>query len=361
VTRGVLWATALVLLAADPAAAQARVLVQGTLDAEAWRTDTGSTMLTRNGGQPAGLARVQLWSAVEIGRGLVGFALAEAALETGVAGRTARLEMAGVRRSRRRWMLDAGKVTSPIGSFAARRFSWRNPLVGAPDGYPVSYPYGVVATGTFGWLDARTGVLSLPAWHEGYAPVPDHAARPVIAVGVTPVMGVRLGASYTAGPYLNASLTPEHLAGAGWRAYHQRLAGLELAASAGYLELHAEVGRSSYDVPGLAAIDGLNYYGEAKYTFTPRLFIATRLERNDYPFIRPAAGGAWVARRTDFRNEEIGVGLRVTASSLVKASYRQDAWHLNDSNRAFIRPGGKAFALQLSQRFDVMSWFDRAR
>ena len=348
------------LLAASHAAAQTRVTLQGTLDAEGWSTDTGSAMLTRNGGKPAGVGRLQLWGAVEIAPGAVGYALGQFTGATGESERQAELEMAGVRFTRGRFMLDAGKITSPIGSFASRRFSWRNPLIGAPDGYPVTYPYGAVLTGTFGPIDARAGVLSLPTWHPGYAPAPDHAPRPVAAIGVTPVIGVRFGASHTTGPYLNANLSPTQLGGADWRSYQQHVTGIELAVSAGHFALNAEAARSSYDVPGRDAIAGMTYYGEAKYTITPRIFIATRLERNDYPFIRALGTGGWIARRTDFHNEEFGVAYRIAAGSLIKASYRQDAWHLNDSNRAFLGPGGRAVAIQLSHRFDVISWLDRA-
>ena len=358
-SRHVSLALSFLLLAVAGADAQARVLLQGTVDAEGWSTDTGSNFLTRNDGKPAAAGRVQLWGAVELGRGLVAYALGEVEGESGTSERHAEVEMAGFRGTHGSLTLDVGKVTSPVGAFAARRFSWRNPLVGAPDGYPVTYPYGAILTGTFGWLDARVGVQSLPAWHEGYAPEPDHAARPVIALGVTPVIGVRFGASYMEGPYLNADLSAAHLDGASWREPRQRLAGVEFAGAVGYLELHAEAAHSSYDVPGREAIAGLTYYGEAKYTFGPRIFAATRLERNDYPFIRPLDGGGWVARRTDFHNEEVAVGYRFTAGTLVKASYRQDTWQVNDSNRAFVRPGGKAFAVQLSHRFDVLSWFGR--
>lgn len=348
-----------IVIAAAPATAQTRVMLQGVLDAEVWSTDTGSAMLTRNGGKPAGAGRLQLWGAVELARGLVAYGLGEVHGETGEGDPDVELEMAGARLTRGRLMLDVGKVTSPIGAFASRRFSWRNPLIGAPDGYPVNYPYGAVLTGTFGMLDARGGVVSLPAWHPGYAPVPDHAARPVFAIGVTPHVGVRLGASHSEGPYLNASLSSTHLGGADWRAYHQRVSGVELAVSAGHFEMHAEAARSSYDVPGREAIAGLTYYGELKYTVTPRIFVATRLERNDYPFIRALGTGGWTARRTDFHNEEIGVAYRLTPASLLKASYRQDAWHLNASNRAFLGPGAQALAIQLSHRFDAMSWLER--
>ena len=98
-----------------------------------------------------------------------------------------------------------------------------------------------------------------------------------------------------------------------------------------------------------------------KYTLTPRLYLAARLERNDYPFIRPVGASAWTARKTDFKNQEVAVGFRFTATTLLKASYRWDKWHVTPSNRAFVRPGGNAFAVQLSQRFDVVNWLERAR
>ena len=92
-----------------------------------------------------------------------------------------------------------------------------------------------------------------------------------------------------------------------------------------------------------------------------RLYVALRLERNDYPFIALVSPTFWVARTTDFHDEEFGLGFRVSASTLLKASYRQDRWHIDAGNQAFIRPGGRAFAAQLSQSFDVMNWVERAR
>ena len=118
--------------------------------------------------------------------------------------------------------------------------------------------------------------------------------------------------------------------------------------------------RGSYDVPGRAnAIIGYTYYGEAKYTFTPRFFAAARVERNKYPFIRPF-GATWVARTTDFVDGELGVGYRVTATTLIKMSVRAD--------RRWVAPGvtvlgrgGPAFAMQASQSFDVLELFSRPK
>ena len=56
-----------------------------------------------------------------------------------------------------------------------------------------------------------------------------------------------------------------------------------------------------------------------------------------------------------------GVGFRMTESTLIKASYRWDKWDVTPANQAFVRPGGHAFAVQLSQSFDVMDWLPAIR
>ncbi len=42
-----------------------------------------------------------------------------------------------------------------VGTFAARRFSTRNPLIGEPDGYPIEYPVGVELSGSGARFDYR--------------------------------------------------------------------------------------------------------------------------------------------------------------------------------------------------------------
>ena len=349
---------------AVPASAQSRYMLRGLVDAEAWATDTNSILLARNNGQPTALGRLQLWGAVEPLRRVVLYGLfeTEASLDSGH-DYEADLEQAGIRFApSRKVVVDAGRIAAPLGGFAARRFSSRNPLIGAPDGYPVTYPLGAMLSGAIRALDYRVAVVSLPVVHENYTPEPSDRWRPALALGITPVVGLRFGAGYTWGPYLNDSLTPAQLAARPWDSYDQRLLTADAAVSVGYLELFAEAGASSYDVPGRPEpIEGLTYFVEAKYTVTPRIFFASRFERNDYPFIRPVGPTAWVARRTDFHNEEVGIGYRVGATTLLKASYRQDRWKVNGDNAAFIRPGGRAFAVQLSREMDLAEWIDRAR
>src|SRR5690349_10784233 len=118
VTERVNTAALLLLMALAPTVARAQrgasVLVQGLADIEGWATDSASPLLTRNGGHPAALARLRLWSAVEPWRGFLLFAQGQ--LETGTARDDAErteiyLERIGVRLApRRAFIVEAGKM-----------------------------------------------------------------------------------------------------------------------------------------------------------------------------------------------------------------------------------------------------------
>ena len=232
--------------------AQGAILVQGIADAEAWKTDSGSILLTRNGGQPSFLGRMHLWGAAGIGRRLVAYAAGT--METGNArtesGAEWYTELAGVRYTQSNaFVIDAGKIQPVIGTFAARRYSTRNPLIGMPDGYPLQYPLGVQASGARGPFDYRAAVVSLPTYHQGYTPAPTPTPRPALGAGFTPTVGARIGVSATWGPYLNHDLAPTLLAGRSWRAYNEGIYAADVQLSRGYLEFHGELARSRYEVP----------------------------------------------------------------------------------------------------------------
>ena len=358
---------ALVVLGSTAARAQLPLLVEGIADAEFWSTTARSNLLTRNGGHAAPLGRLQMWAAFEPIRRFVIYGQGE--IETGDASRVllgksyyAAADQYGVRiTAARALVIDAGRLAPVLGTFAQRRFSNRNPLIGGPDAYTLDYPHGVMVSGEAKHFDYRAAMVTLPASHAGYTPNPTPRMRPVVGGGFTPVVGVRIGASYTAGPYLNNSYTPTQLRDAAWHSFNQRVLAWDASFARGYLETRFEGGWGSYDAPGRAdAISGSTYYGEAKYTFTPRFFVAGRAERNRYPFIR-AFGNNWTARVTDFVNGELGVGYRVTASTLVKTTVRGDRWWVAPNATGFLGQGGGAFAVQVSQSFDVMGWVERDR
>jgi hypothetical protein len=357
---------ALLVGTALPSQAQHAALLQGVADAEGWSTNTSSNLLTRNGGRPAGLGRVQIWGAFEPAKNWVLYAQGE-----GEAGNARYVnesldfysEQFGIRYApSQKFVVDGGRLSPVIGTFSSRRFSTRNPLIGIPDGYSPQYPLGVEISGEGRHFDYRAAMVSRPADHSGYVPPSTARLRPAIGGGFTPIVGARIGASFTVGAYLNHSLPSSKLDGREWSAYHQRVVALDGAFSHGYLETHAEYARGSYDVPGRAtAVSGLTYYGEAKYTLTPRFFVAGRAERNKYPFIRPTTSAAWTANLTDFVDGELGVGYRLSASTLLKASVRGDRWWVRAGAPGFRGQGGHAIALQASRAFDVLDWFAGGR
>jgi hypothetical protein len=354
--RSLLLSAVLLVGALVPAHAQGGYLVQGVLDAELWKTDSASSLLARNGGRPGALARLGLWSAIEPVRDVVLFGELQA--ETGPGrsepGSEVYLNQLGVRWSPSdAFTIEGGKVKHVVGLFATRRLSFRNPLVGAPDGYSDSYPVGLVASGTLDRVDYRAGMLSLPLVREGYVPQPGAQYRPAIGLGFTPTTGIRIGVSGSVGSYLDPGLSDAQLRGREWCDYRQRLFAADLQLSRGYFEAYAEAARGSYEVPGASTSTGYSGYVEMKYTFAPRFYLATRLERNDYPFIAPLAGNAWVSVRSAFSDAELGGGYRLSSSTLLKLAVRADRWTPSPNYHA-PQANGYAVVTQLSQTFDLV-------
>ncbi len=363
------WALVLAAGVALPRASKAQggLMLQGVYDAELWKTDSASQLLARNGGKLGAIGRINLWTAIEPLRDVVLFGQLQA--ETGN-GRDEPGSEVYVNQYGARWspsdafVLEAGKMTHVVGVFSNRHLSFRNPLIGAPDGYSLVYPYGARIFGTVSVFDYRAGVVSKPVWHEGYTPDPSNAWRPAIGGGVTPLTGFRLGASATVGPYLGGD-DAVFIAGEDWQRYRQRVVAADMQMSRGYFEANAELARASYDVPTHAdAATGLTWYVETKYTFTPRFYAAVRVERNDYPYIAPLVtpftGPIWIASNSDFTDAEIGGGFRVTSSTLLKVSVRADHWVPNPNPNA-PSASGRALAMQLSQTFDVVELVTRKR
>jgi hypothetical protein len=347
----------LVLILPITVQAQGGILLQGVLDVEGWKTDTSSNMLSRNRGEPAGLYRLSLWSAIEPVRGVFlfgnGVAQGGNALRYDGPASTVELEQGGIRWARHRALvIDAGRMIHPIGAFGQRLLSTRNPLIGIPDAYLPVYPLGVMARGEKGKVDYRAGVVSLPPTHRDYVPEPDPAVHPVVGVGVTPITGLRIGFSATSGPYLN-----EDFAAYDWRSQDQRVIATDLQYGVGHFDFRGEFAITDFEVPTKPRIDGPAGYAEVRATLTPRVFVAARGELNRYPFIRAAPGTQgtnWITRRTELRAIEAGLGFRFDASTLLKLSFSADDWVVTPENSSFVRPGGKAIAVQLSREFDLI-------
>lgn len=346
---------------ATAAFGQGRVVLGGIADVELWATDSGSRLLTRNNGHTAPIGRLRLWTGVELHPRLQ--LLAMGRLEGGE-GRPPRQVTEGVELMLEQVTLryvqspgltiTAGKMPSPIGTFAQRHLSTTNPLIGSPDTYSLSYPLGVQVSGASLHWDYRVAVVDQPVTNRKYMPEPSAAPRLAMGGGFTAGPSLRVGASLTRGPYLNRDLDYSAAPQTNWRDYQQEIAAFDARFSRGYFEFNGELAFAKYDVPGRAkALTGRVYYGEVKYTWSPRLFTAARVEANDYGFVRQLASGQWLSVGVGFRDAELGVGYRLDPRTTLKLSYRADKWEK--------APDGHAIAFQATRQFDVMSWFDRSR
>jgi hypothetical protein len=117
-----LWWLVVAIFAAAPAAAEERVVVQGLADMEGWRHED----------EPSGLARARLWASASFTDHLQGFALTRISGGSAddVDGAETDLEQAWLQHSfapQRRLLVRAGRLLQPVGGFAARYLSSRNP------------------------------------------------------------------------------------------------------------------------------------------------------------------------------------------------------------------------------------------
>ena len=345
------------LLAVTMASGDEKVRVEGLLDAEYWNTDGGSWETGKNEDEPAGIGRLRLSALGEFLPGLQGFARgAVVGGEATIDGTTeVDLEQAFVRYTFQQHplVIDAGKIVTPMGNFSRRYLSSDNPLIADPLNYSITYPVGITVNGRAGLFDYMAGVLDSPMVNEIWVPESSAAPRPAIAAGITPVVGTRVGVFATMGPYLSKDHDEFLASGESWKDFDQTVYGFDIRFSRGYFELNGELAWSFYDVPGgFGEMDGVAYWIEPKFTFTPRIFAALRYEWNDYPGIL-VDGGVWHAQMWKVAVGEIGMGYRIANGLIAKACYRQD--HAYGEGL----PPGRTIAVQLSYGFDVGSWFRR--
>jgi hypothetical protein len=364
-------ATAVLLLAgaAFPARGEEKWTMQGLFDAEAWQTDDGSRLLSRNEGYATGGGRLRLWAAGDFAPWLQGFArgaVADGDTSYGGGDGTVQsdLELAFLRFTapeRTRVVVEAGRLQTPVGDFSGRYLSTQNPLIGVPDNYGVDYPLGLKVRGHAGRFDYTAAAVDKPMVVKNYLPETGDHFRPALGGGYTPITGLRFGAFVTQGPYLGDSVESALPAGTSTADYDQKVEGFETQFSRGYFELHAEIAWSRYDVPTYTSpVRGRVFYLEPKYTFTPRFFAALRVEQNEYAYVAVFPGGFWLGTPVTFADAEVGVGWRLTPELLLKASYRRDRWDVDESLKDIL-PDGYAVAAQLSYTFDVRGWIEHPR
>ena len=167
---------------------------------------------------------------------------------------------------------------------------------GAPVVWNVPYQWGAIALFATGRFDARFGWMnsaasSAPAQWSWDSDRLEHGAW-VASVGARISPELRLGASWTRGPYLEP-LTPGALpAGAALEDYEQELLGVEAVFSGGPFVLRGEAFHDRWDVPNMEddPVD-LSWYLEGQTDLMAGLWVAARLGAIHYQEVEGGAIG----------------------------------------------------------------------
>lgn len=289
--------------------------------------------------------------------------------------------------------IQAGKFASPFGTFYERHRAKNNMLIGRPlmFGYSTSLrsnqtymipfnfnmmrgkghaPWGMAGGEDKWWAGLST--ISVAPYSSGgmiygsfkmleyrVALVNSSLSNPqdpfegndnlsyVGRVGLRPFIGVRIGASYALGAYMDKNLEDNNFlpAGKDTNDFKQQAIGVDAEYSIGDLDIYGEFAWNSWEVPfiGLGTVEKIKnttYYIESKYTFIPGLFGAIRFSGVNFGNITSPQMGT-TSWDYDVTRTEIGLGYHYNKNILIKTSYQ-----FNNSDGP--DPNDNLFGLQIS-------------
>ncbi|MGH9142559.1 MAG: hypothetical protein ACRD2I_15620 [Vicinamibacterales bacterium] len=246
------------------------------------------------------------------------------------------LYQAGVRYERRGPVavrVDAGFILSPIGLGLYDVRPGQNPTIvphlsyltpmpvfdpTVPRVSPVAatYPLGAeLSVSTVRW-DARAAVVnSAPTRIYALGGTANPRQTPVVVAGggVTPVTGLRIGASFAHGLYA----TPEEISQPLSRGRAMTMAGGEGEWAFSGTKISAEALRTAFESLGGTSV-AYEWFVQGQQTLSPRWFLAARREGTSAP---PLVNGIVVGQRTDLAVLEATAGYRVTRDVTLRGSY----------------------------------------
>jgi hypothetical protein len=231
--------------------------------------------------------------------------------------------------------LEVGQMPSPIGIAMLENRSDLNPVVSQHSAYYLPlpridpeiprafliagmYPFGGQATVAARAWDARVAVIdSSPVRGRPLLGTnkPPRLRNTVVGVGVTPRVGLRIGAAVAHGAYasVNEAIIRDRSRGdrmatmvqveAEWSFRHTRIAGE-------WLQSTMETARADAETAG--------GWLEFAQTLTPRLFIAARLDSQHYDYQRPVFEDF---QRQRYERVEAIAGFRISPDLTLRAGY----------------------------------------
>ncbi|HEY3216787.1 MAG TPA: hypothetical protein VGK93_09875 [Candidatus Eisenbacteria bacterium] len=277
--------------------------------------------------------------------------------------------------------LLAGKVPWPIGTYAPRTYSNRNPLVGAPlmyqyhttllwyeivpsadallatsgsgqyganyFGYPEGrgmplvddsyWDVGVTLVGSERPLEYALGTTAgTPGW--GSTSQDENTGKSVLGrVALAPLPGVRFGISGAYGPYLVQALDAGLPPGKGVNDFHQKLGMADLELLAGHVEFRAEGASNIWQTPTVGDLKASSGYLELKYAFPVGAYLAGRWDALRFGDIADSTGveRPWDSDVTRF---EVGVGYRFSRDALGKLIFQQTELYTQGAAEERRRP-----------------------
>jgi hypothetical protein len=231
--------------------------------------------------------------------------------------------------------LDLGYMVSPIGlgmfdssqnlnPTIVTHLSYRIPMPPfdprLPRVVPVAntYPLGALLTVSTDRWDARAALVnSSPSRSYVVGATTNPRQTPVIegGAGITPIAGLRFGASMAHGKYVTkdevtvAAAAPDGLT--------MTLVGGEGEYAFRFTKINGEIVRTSFDTATAPAI-AYEWFIQGIQTLAPRWFVAARHERTSAP---PLRSGIVVGSRTSLTMIETTAGYRVNPDITLRSSY----------------------------------------
>jgi hypothetical protein len=268
--------------------------------------------------------------------------------------------------------LLAGKVPWPIGTWAPRTYSNKNPLIGAPlmyqyhstllwyevvpsaDALLATSGSGQYGVNYFGYREGRGMTLvddsywdvgatlvgserpfeyalgvgtGTPGW--GTTSQEENGGKSLLGrVGLAPLPGVRFGVSAAYGQYLIERLESRLPPGARIGDFHQKLALADLELLYGHAELRAEGAHNVWETPTVGDLRVRSGYAELKYALPFGAFVAGRYDVMRFGRILDS-GGQLRPWDSDLSRIETGVGYRFSRDALAKLVYQRTSYDVS--------------------------------
>ena len=246
------------------------------------------------------------------------------------------LYQAGLRYERRgpvATRVDVGYILSPIGlglydvrpgvnPTIVPHISYLSPMpVFEPTGPRVSavsatYPLGAQLSISAGVWDTRAAVINAAPTRifvVGAATNPRQTPVVVAGGGVTPITGLRFGASVAHGVYA----TPEEITVPVSQGRTMTMAGAEGEWAFAGTKISGEILRTGFETAAGTAV-AYEWFVQGQQTLSPRWFVAARREGTSAP---PLISGTSIGSRTDLDVFEAAAGFRVTRDVTLRSSY----------------------------------------